>query len=123
MPLNGLVERELEVVHAGGPGVVGDQLPDHRAVRRAVEDAFQDHVIPVVERIADRLVDQPDVRLARTVVLPEQDPAQVVLLDPGHPAPDPPPYLLRRGALPRPGVPPDHRQPRRRIPESDTPRP
>jgi hypothetical protein len=112
-----LVERQLEVVHACRACVVSYQLPHHRAIGRAIEDAVQNHVIAVIERIPRRLVDQADVRSARTIVFSQQDPAQIVLFDPSNTAPDPSPNLLRRGGLARPRVASKNNKSRRRIPK------
>ena len=97
--------------------MVSDELPQHRTIVRAVEATFQNHVIAVVERIPRRLVDQADVRSARTIVFSQQDPAQMVLFDPSNTAPDPPPNLLRRGGLARSGVASQNNKPRRGIPK------
>jgi hypothetical protein len=49
--------------------MISDELPQHLAVVRFVEDAFQHHVIAAVQRIARRQVDQSDIRSSVPAVL------------------------------------------------------
>lgn len=70
----------------GGAAVVGAQPREHVAVAVGVEDAFEDDVVPGVEGVAGDGVDEADVRRARPVPFPQDDPAEVVLADQRQPS-------------------------------------
>jgi hypothetical protein len=78
-----------------------------------VEDALDDHVVPVVKTVTGHQVDQADVRAAGDVVLSQYDPAQVVLPHDGDATPVPGPYLSGNRRLTARGVPSYHDEPRR----------
>src|SRR4051794_40228044 len=78
----GLVERHVEVIEQGTAEVLTAQSGQHLAVPAGREDAFQDYVEAMIERIAGDAFDHPDVRAVRLIQFVEDHPADEVLLDP-----------------------------------------
>ena len=105
VPGQRLLEGDVEVVVPRLPLVVRGQGPQHVAVAAPVHDPFHDHVVPVVEGVPGVGVDQADVHPARKVVLPQQDPADLVLLDPRRTAAETFTQHPRGGGLAGAGVP------------------
>lgn len=66
-----------------GAGVAVDETPQRLAIAQGGQDPFQHNMIAVPEREPRRVDDEPGRDAARgvTVVLPQDDAAQVVLLD------------------------------------------
>ena len=107
MPAQRLGQRHVEVAEQRPPPVAVPQRGQHVAVAAGVQDALQDHVVAVVEREPDGLLDQGGRHTAGLVPFAQDDAAQVVLLDEGAAPAVPASELAGDAALARTGVAPD----------------
>src|ERR1700691_1839411 len=78
------VHRYVQVIEPRSASMISAQGGQHQLVPVSVEDAVKDDMIAMIQRIACYLVDQPDVRCARLVPFPQDDPPDEILRDPGH---------------------------------------
>ena len=81
--------------------MVAPKTLQHLLIAVGAEDSVEDNVVAVVQRIPCHLVDQPDIRAARPVLLLEDRPADQVLRDPGDAVSMGRAQGLRDGTLPR----------------------
>jgi len=105
MSPDGFLEGHVKVVVTGGAAVVSGQFGEHRPIPTRVKNSFENHVVARIEGVADGVTHEPDIGCLRPVVLAEQYPSNVVLLNPGDAAPDSVTQQSGDGALSGSGVP------------------
>lgn len=107
-----LFKRNIKVEKARDSAVIAMERAEHIAVVIPIENAIENDVVSVIERIASRQIDQSDVRSPRSIMLAQNDPPQIVLPNNRNPTSEPIPNTLSSCTFAGRRIPAEHNQPR-----------